>query len=375
MSYSEKRLWNLLALKLSGESTHEDLCELQNYLEQFPEFKNIADNIEVYWNEKNELEDINDEMEEERFHLILNAENDDELKQAGNNAAPVIKSTGKKYQFFFAAAAIIVLLVIGLPYLFNFKNTENIGSDFPGKKGIQQVLVKPGSKSKIVLPDGTVVRLNGSSKLSYHKDFNKKFREVYLDGEAYFDVTKNAKHPFIVHTSSIDIRVLGTSFNVKSYDQDSTIETTLLRGSIEVFNKNDESAPKVILKPNEKLVFRKIDDEINQANKKMIAESSTIIPDGNISICTLPANKPDSLKEETSWLYNKLLIDNDDFLKMAQKMERWYGVKIKILSPQLEKYHFKGIFDNETVEEALHALQLTVKFRYKINDDVITITQ
>jgi len=371
MSHWENRIWNLLALKLSGDATYENLRELQNFLEQYPEFKDIVNNIELYWREKNEFAHINDETEEERFHLILNSENEDELKEADDIATPVVKLTDRKYKFFFAAAAIIGFLIIGLSYL--LYHPQNVVTDVSVKKGIQEVFVKPGSKSKIVLPDGTVVRLNGSSKLSYHKDFNKKFREVELDGEAYFDVTKDAKHPFIVHTSSIDITVLGTLFNVKSYEEDPTIETTLLRGSIEVFNKNDESAPKVILKPNEKLVFRKTEDD--RANKKIVAHTPTIIPDGNISISTLPANKPDSLKKETSWLYNRLVIDNDDFVKMAEKMERWYGVKIEILSPQLEKYHFKGIFENETVEQALHALQLTVKFNYKINDDLITITQ
>ena len=220
------------------------------------------------------------------------------------------------------------------------------------------------------------MRLNGSSKLTYSNDFNKNVREVNLDGEAYFNVTKDAKHPFIVHTSNIDIKVLGTLFNVKSYEQDATIETTLLRGSIEVYNKNDASAPKVILRPNEKLVFTKIANEKMETPDKPASNSlKNTNPDEKISISTLPPNKPDSLKEEISWIYNKLVIDDDDFTKMAEKMERWYGVKIEILSPQLQQYHFKGIFENETIEQALNALQLTVKFRYKINKDLITIRQ
>src|SRR5439155_8152 len=109
----------------------------------------------------------------------------------------------------------------------------------------------------MVLPDGTQVWLNAESRITYSNTFNKSLREVNLEGEAYFDVTHDAAHPFIVHTSSIAIKVLGTAFTVKSYASDKTIEATLLRGSIEVVKNNDPSAPKVILRPHEKLVFNK----------------------------------------------------------------------------------------------------------------------
>lgn len=370
MDNQENRIWNLLALKLSGEATPEDLIELHSIIENFPELQNIVDNIEIYWNEKNQFIN-NDETEEERFHLILNAENENKIKEG--EIRPVKKFLKlRKYRFLLAAAS--VLIVLGFVFLFkqHFKNSF----DSSAKSEFQQVYVKPGSKTKIILPDGTVVRLNSSSRLSYSNNFNKSIREVNLEGEAYFDVTKDAKHPFIVHTSNIDIKVLGTLFNVKSYEQDATIETTLLRGSIEVYNKNDASAPKVILRPNEKLVFtKKPEEKIVAPNKSDVNSLKNISPDENISISALSPNKPDSMKEETSWVYNKLVIDDDDFTKMAEKMERWYGVKIEVLSPQLRQYHFKGIFENETIEQALNALQLTVKFRYQINKDLVTIKQ
>ena len=373
MEHSENRLWKLLALKLSGDATPDELCELGSFLEVSTEEKNIADGIEMYWNQKNDLVIINEETEEERFHFILNADNNDGKDDKEIEVIPVIKSIKQhKYKWFYAAASVIIIIGLSLLLRRYLENDLNPSS----KTGIQQVFVKPGSKSKIILPDGTVVRLNGSSKLSYNKDFNKNVREVNLEGEAYFDVTKDAAHPFIVHTSNIDIRVLGTLFNVKSYDEDQTIETTLLRGSIEVYNKNDPSAPMVILKPNEKLIFRKEqDDKIPEHNNVDVNSTKKIIPDENISISTLPANKPDSVKNETSWLYNKLVIDGDDFTEMAEKMERWYGVKIEILSPKLKQNHFKGIFKNETIEQALDALQLTVKFKYEINNNVIEIKE
>ncbi len=365
MQHPDSRIWNLLALKLSGEASLHDLTELDNYFIDHPEEKKIADHILSFWKGKSDSLNITDEMEEERFHLILDAEEEEENI---NSFTPVRKINRNKYAWLYVAASVILILTIGFLFKKNVDDTPSV----PGK--LQQVFVKPGSKSKIILPDGTVVRLNGSSRLTYRRDFNKNVREVDLEGEAYFDVTKDAAHPFIVHTSSIDIKVLGTIFNVKSYEQDQTIEATLLRGSIEVYTKDDPSAPKVILKPNEKLVFRKDKEENLAPTKNETNDSLKKYEAGqDISISTLSANKPDSLKEEISWLYNRLVINGDDFNKLAAKFERWYGVKINILSKDLEKYHFNGIFENETIEQALNALQLTVKFHYKINDEVVEI--
>ncbi len=361
----EIRLWNLAALKFSGEATDEELSELESYLNHFPDERHTIKCIENYWSQKDDAQNEDEDIEEQRFQLIVNGESEgNEIPEIG------IGKAGKlfKYKWFYAAASALIICAIG------FLIKTNIERNSSGETGIQHVFVKPGSRSQIILPDGTIVRLNGSSSLTYQKDFNEKVRNVYLDGEAYFDVTKDANHPFIVHTSNIDIKVLGTLFNVKCYEQDETIETTLLRGSIEVYNKADPSAPKVILKPNEKLVFRKKTNEDFLPKNKIKADSvQNSSANDEISISAIPANQPDSLKEETSWLYNRLIIDDDNFIKMAEKMERWYGVKIQILNPELEKYRFKGIFQKETVEQALGALQLTARFTYKIENDTIKI--
>lgn len=370
MQHSENRIWNLLALKLSGEATPNDLSELDKYLEEHPDVKNIAESLDSFWNQTGDVLKVSEEMEEERFHLVLEADNAGEIERESDPAP--IKKLLKPYQYKWLYAAASVIFILGIGFLLK----KNADSKSPDQKNLQQVFANPGSKSQIILPDGTVVRLNSSSRLSYRKDFNKNVREVDLEGEAYFDVTKDAEHPFIVHTSRIDIKVLGTLFNVKSYEGDPTIETTLLRGSVEVYNKDDPSAPKVILKPNEKLVFRKDkEEELPLQNGEAKDSLKRLNPDQDISISTLSASRPDSLKEETSWLYNRLVINGDDFNNLATKLERWYGVKIEILSENLAKYHFNGIFENETIEQALAALQLTVKFKYERKNDLIQIRE
>ena len=125
----------------------------------------------------------------------------------------------------------------------------------PSKGG--EVAARPGVRTKVVLPDGTQVWLNSNSKLKYSPDFNLHSREVDLEGEAYFDVAKDMERPFIVHASTIDVRVLGTAFTIKSYPQDETIEATLLKGAIEISGRDNPGAPRIILKPDEKLVLNK----------------------------------------------------------------------------------------------------------------------
>ena len=100
-----------------------------------------------------------------------------------------------------------------------------------------------GSRTRTILPDGSTVWVNAGSHISFDNDFKGQTREVTLNGEAYFDVVKNPKQPFIVHVSGYDIRVLGTAFNVKSYPGDKTIETTLLRGLVQVTKQGETKRP------------------------------------------------------------------------------------------------------------------------------------
>jgi ferric-dicitrate binding protein FerR (iron transport regulator) len=234
----------------------------------------------------------------------------------------------------------------------------------------EEVLAKAGTRTRLVLPDGTQVWLNSNSKLRYSNEFNTESREVSLEGEAYFDVSKDTQRPFIVHTSSLDIKVLGTSFTIKSYPQDETIEATLLKGTIEVCRKDNPNTARVILKPNEKLVFNKrivLSGRTNLTPDRIIIRSPSALPD--IAVNSIRKDIPDSDKVETAWMYNRLVFEGDNFKELAAKMERWYSVRITIRDSSLNNCHFGGAFASETVEEAFKALQLTTAFTYKINNN------
>lgn len=268
-----------------------------------------------------------------------------------------------------AAAVILLLICTGLyfrlpPRTPNRPDNGNISYD-----RLSEISTHYGSKSKATLPDGTLVWLNSGSKLTYHNNqFGQKTREVTITGEAFFNVTHDADHPFIIHAGRINIKVLGTAFDVKSYPEDNTSEATLIRGAIEV-SFADQPEKKISLKPHQKLVVYKDDRMVAQSlniNQKEEVQGYKVSP-----MTFIPK---DSTVVETSWVQNKLAFRSEKFVDLAQQMERWYNVKINFSGSKVKQYRFTGIFMNESLEEALQALQITAPFRYHIEQNEVFIS-
>lgn len=369
-----ENLVTIMARKLSGEASTEELQNLNAYLNEHQEDQYFFDLLQNFWDKPKEQTSASEED-------LLNAHFDYIIHQAEEGVAyeipdeRVITSNIISLKITWirrlSIAATISALAIGLYWM-------HISTKKPfsySKINKSEVSAKPGAKSKMVLPDGTTVWLNSGSKLTYSDNFRDSVRSVELDGEAFFDVVKDAKHPFIVHTSGIDIRVLGTAFNVKSYAAESTIEATLIRGIIEVVKKDEPQSPKVILRPHEKLVFNKEEQTMVKSTgtvENLKTDKIVITPRG-IIITPLPKNRPDTTLEETSWVYNKLIFEGDTFNELAKKMERWFNVHIVFKDQKVPEYRVVGVFENESVEQALQALQLIVPFNYKINGSEIEI--
>jgi transmembrane sensor len=369
----ENRLWLLMARRLSNEITPAELDELWDLLEESPDKEYLLNILHAYFTaspESSTGQGSTGDGLEERFIKMMSA-------PAANHPDPIASrviplsfrkiASFRKAAAYAAAIAAVVLLGWGIIHLF---------PDAPGTRKMheEEFLSRAGTRTKLVLPDGTQVWLNSNSKLKYTSEFNANAREVSLEGEAYFDVVKDVLHPFIVHTSSLDIKVLGTAFTIKSYPQDETVEATLLRGTIEVSRKDNSGTPRVILKPNEKLVFNK-----KKAVLARPGHSRDQVPiDAHPATLDMAVNRirqdiPDSNKVETAWIYNRLVFNGDTFRELAEKMERWYNVRITIKDESLNSYRFGGAFAKETVEQAFKALQLTTDFRYKISGNEIEL--
>jgi ferric-dicitrate binding protein FerR (iron transport regulator) len=265
------------------------------------------------------------------------------------------------------AAIFIAAALIGCLYYFIGYNTKNVMLS-----GLQQKNTPSRTKSKIYLSDGSVVTLNSETTLKYPPSFKGATREVYLTGEAFFDVAKDHQHPFIVHAGNMSIKVLGTAFNVKSYKNDIASETTLIRGAIEV-TLADRPSDRIILKPNEKLILKSSTFKKHISRRNLIAQT----PDSaktSYALTNLTYLKPnDTTVVETSWVNNRLTFKDEDFTEIANKMERWYGIKIKFKKSDIKDYRFTGVFEKETVTQALKALQLIEPFSYKYKNETVYI--
>lgn len=376
----EERFWLLFTKKLTGEASAEELELLQQMMGENPEWQTTFENLQELWESKPVAPSpATAQGDEDAYLLHISRLHEQAPEFSIEEYVPPVDDfiyTGLPWyrkRSFYAVAATVFVGLAALVWL-NWPGTAS--SPAAGTKQLNEFSVSPGSRSKIQLPDGSQVWLNAGSKLTYAGSFTDKFREVELTGEAYFDVARDPRRPFIVHTAGIDVRVLGTSFNVKAYASDSTIETTLIHGMIEVVKKNQPDAVKVILKPLEKLVYNKFEDNVppeTVLSKNNSAPYPETIRHSSISIKPLNRHVADSNIVETSWVYNKLSFEDETFSDLALKMERWYNVKINITNDRLKYIRLSGSFVNETVEEALKELQLLVSFSYTIKDNDITL--
>ena len=181
--------------------------------------------------------------------------------------------------------------------------------------------------------------------------------------------------PFVIHTNRMDIKVLGTAFNVKCYPGEKTTETSLIHGSIEVTLKDRQE--KIRLKPNEKLV---ISDAVASAETAVKQEKGSIRESGAvrkplISLSGLTMLPGDNTIIETAWVSNRLVFISETFEEVALKMERWYNVKISFSDVSLKSAILTGNFEKERLGDALNALQLVTPFSYTIKNDLIVINK
>jgi transmembrane sensor len=197
---------------------------------------------------------------------------------------------------------------------------------------VNQLIIPYGNRSKVTLADNTVVWLNAGSRLIYPSRFTGKQREVTLFGEAFFDVSRNEDMPFIVKTSSIDIKVLGTEFNVTAYTEDNTIQTVLKEGSVSIRRKNSGLFENdLVLKPNQMATFNKTTND-----SKVFAVDA--------AYCTI-------------WVKGLLGLDTQEMSHVIKKLERYYNIQIRVADPLIGSQKISGKLDlNKNMDEVFEYL-------------------
>lgn len=244
----------------------------------------------------------------------------------------------KNFALIASGMAASLLIVLGLTFYTNL---------FSASEATIAMSTTNGSRSEIVLPDGTLVKLNAGSKIEYHFDKVRNTRRVNFSGEGFFEVAKSKK-PFVITTAEgLNVKVLGTKFNLSAYSEDKIAQTTLVEGKVELSTGGKST---LILQPGQIANFDKTSNEINYTS-------------GDVS-------------HLISWMQDKLYMDNMSLGEVCTKLERWYDVKIILADESLgKKIHYTGVLKEESVTDVLDALSQLSSISYKLKGKEIQISE
>jgi ferric-dicitrate binding protein FerR (iron transport regulator) len=343
----KSRILELLARKMGQVATPQELEELEELLRKYPEYHFIKDTSEQL-----HMDFQPAGAQEEKALVSRNWDRLAEVLQT-----PVAPERRGRLLSIFSGGAVRAAAVVGGIVLvaggyFMLRPQRGAAT------GAGQLIARNGEKVRQLLPDSSFVWLNAGTRLEYAADYGKARRDVYLKGEAFFEVAPDRDRPFLVHAGRLTVRVLGTSFNVRSYEKDSIVETTLIKGKVEV-QLGDGSGKKIILTPNEKLTVSSV------ASSAPAGGGTTPLRQPSYTLQPLVHQSDTIGYDEVAWIDNKLVFWNEAFGQVAEKMERWYDVRIHFVRPELKKEYLSGTFEKETVEQALSILQMTTRFTFK----------
>lgn len=270
------------------------------------------------------------ESSETNFNALLKYRKEYDIQLISNRDSINNDQNNSSLKQWMAIAAAILILVVGGIYLFNSSDkTENYNT----------LIVPPGQRINLILSDNSNIWLNANTVFKYPTKFSKQNRTVHLDGEAYFEVSKNEKKPFIVKTQKGDIHVTGTSFNVEAYSKFNNFETSLFEGGVDIYNENIKLAS---LKPNEKASLD---------NNKLFLSTITNT-------------------DQYLWKEGLIAFNNEKLEDIIINLEKYFDVEIKIETTNIPTLTYTGKFrQSDGVDYALRVLQKSINFTYERDEE------
>lgn len=302
---------------------------------------NEAKQVLLHLNPK--VDTISSTEKEDIWALVnqeINRKSDGEIDSSSHdlNKRSYIRRT------YYVAAAVAMIMCFAVVFQISHLENDNDRLD----KSYAEYVTKQnpiGRRSNIVLPDGSEVVLNAQSSIRYRKGFVGNKREVVLSGEAFFKVAKDSLKPFEVYTANTVTRALGTSFNVKAFEDDTDVHIALIEGKVSVINS--QKSIKTTLSPGEGIIY---DKELESAKK----------------------SKFDSQKV-LSWKDGIVYLENIQFNEAIKTLERWYAVEIEVINLPKSSLTCFGTFENQPLERVLKSLAYSLDFEYEIEEKQIKV--
>jgi transmembrane sensor len=311
--------FELIARYLSTESSDKEVQEFESWLNANLENQKIFGEYKKLWDQMGKVGSIaglNLDTEWEKLEARMNE----------SDSVPEIK-VGDRYSrsVFIGRIAVAAVIVLALSFSFIFIS-RNSGSS---------TIITDNSTEHIILPDGSGVTLNANSSLNHQKRFRKDVREVRLEGEAFFEVERDESKPFIILIDGVQVKVLGTSFNVKAYKDNAQIEVTVSSGQV-AFTKPGEIPRSIILKPGNKGVFSRSDHTL------------TISRDIN--------------RNYLAWKTRDFVFEDQTLMEVVHILNSVYNSRIIIASDSLEDARITSSFNEQTLDAILNVLSATLDF-------------
>ena len=365
----QERIFSLWASYLAGEATPEEVEELEWAFRENPDLRRLAELLAR--TRQAPPDPMSAEQEQQMLEQGLQQFKGRPLpflpgmRHLSIAETPHMTATRRRASLLpWVAAASVLIVITGLVfYLHMGKKSPNVAT----------VIAAPrGAKKSMQLSDGSKLWLNAGSRIVLANTFASGNREMTLEGEAFLDVRHDELHPFVIHAGRLDVRVLGTTLNIRAYPGDSTMETTLINGKAEV-EVPGNAASAIILHPNEKLTIAMDHPFVPVKNNN----SLIVPPVANMPIRfvrgPIEPDRTDGTITETSWVSNKLVFRQETLAAMAARLERWYDVTIVFDNERFRNDTFSGTFPQEPIGDVMHALQITAGFHYRIDKDTVRI--
>ena len=354
---------NIIIRFLMNEASKEDVQLLEEWISMDAENRIYFEQIRDTWNSI----EVEKELDEHKIQADLKRVMD-RIDVGQDHAIGKAKTWQIRRNWFLRVAAVFVIGFSASWLVF-----RGVDSLEPRDVAYNVIETPRGSSTIINLPDGSKIWLNADSKLKYPQKFSQNQRAVYLEGEAFFEVAKEKKRQFLVRTPDLTVKVFGTSFNVKSYPDENTTETTLVEGSISIYktSTNGQAIGREIkMDPNQRIVLYKVQG--NSTPSESIPEKIKNVPARKAK---LVLSKSIDTKRFTSWKDGELIIKSEPMVKLAVKLERRYNVKIHFESEDIKLIRFTGTIENETIEQVMAAIKLASSIDYRIEERVIWISK
>ncbi len=290
-----------------------------------------------------------DDLIEETVLHPVNPEIAEEVSAITEESKPVVKKSISKRWINFYRWAAAIALVISFFYLFQFMSKEPLvrKPTVDAAPAFVEKVARRGSKLRLNLNDGSFIHLNADSKMIIPNKFNRRERHVDLSGEAYFRVSRDEQRPFTIGVRNVTVEVLGTSFNVRAYEDEEEISVTVESGKVLVKLEKAGDNGSVLLLRGQKLIFNPSTGAIKKFET-----------DPYFDIC---------------WTRGILYFNKTRLVEVERILERWYAVEIDVASPQIYKYRLTGEHHNKNLKSVLEALKFALKIDYKIKGNHVTL--